>query len=99
MLTVFCVFAVAGELNKHSLFDVFILSENRNEIMTIHGLRVQPDYSTGNAPRIDILVIPGGDGTKAVIRNQALPDWVRQVEKLHGARVKEQTMKYLEYPR
>ncbi len=169
------VFAVTDELNKHSLFDVFTLSENKNEIRTIHGLRVQPDYSTRNAPRIDILVIPGGDGTKAVIRNQALLGWIRQayeqteitfsvcsgaripailglldgkeftthhavvddviaiapksiykkdtrfvdngrlmtaagisagidlslhiVEKLHGARVKEQTMKYMEYPR
>ncbi len=169
------VFAVADELNNHSLFDVFTLSENGNEIRTIHGLRVQPDYSTGSAPRIDILVIPGGDGTKAVIRNQPLLDWIRQayeqaeitfsvcsgaripailgllngkeftthhavvddmtaiapksiykkdtrfvdngrlmtaagisagidlslhiVEKLHGAGVKEQTMKYMEYPR
>ncbi len=168
------VFAVADELNGHSLFNVFTLSENGHEIKTIHGLRVQPDYSTEKAPRIDILVIPGGDGTKAVIRNQPLLDWVRQayeqaeiafsvcsgaripailglldgkeftthhavvddviaiapksfykkgarfvdngrlmtaagisagidlslhiVEKLHGAQVKEQTMKYVEYP-
>ena len=34
------VFAVTDELNNHSLFDVFTLSENGNEIRTIHGLRV-----------------------------------------------------------
>ncbi|MDR4988930.1 MAG: DJ-1/PfpI family protein [Bacteroidales bacterium] len=169
------VFAVADELNGHSLFDVFTLSENGDEIRTIHGLSVTPDNSTENAPGIDILVIPGGDGSKAVIRNQTLLDWIRQayeqaeitfsvcsgaripailglldskeftthhavvddviaiapkssyrkgarfvdngrlmtaagisagidlslhiVEKLCGARVKEQTMKYMEYPR
>ena len=169
------VFAVADELNNHSLFEVFTLSENGDEVKTIHRLRVQPDYSIGNAPGIDILVIPGGDGTKAVIRNQDLLDWIMQayeqseitfsvcsgaripailglldgkeftthhavaddvtaiapksiyrkgarfvdngrlmtaagisagidlslhiVEKLHGARVKEQTMQYMEYPR
>ncbi len=168
------VFAVADELHDHSLFDVFTLSENGNQIRTIHGLVVRPDYSTQNAPRIDILVIPGGEGTKAVIKNQALLGWIREtyekaeitctvcsgaripaalglldnreftthhavagdvvalapksiykkgrrfvdngrlmtaagisagidlslyiVEQLHGARVKEQTMQYMEYP-
>jgi len=103
----FEVFAVADELNGHSLFEVFTLSENGDEIKTIHGLRVKPDYSTGNAPRIDILVIPGGDGTKAVTRNQALLDWIKKAYEqaeitfsvCSGARVKEQTMQYMEYPR
>ena len=72
------VFAVADELNNHSLFEVFTLSEKGDEVKTIHGLRVQPDYSTGNAPGIDILVIPGGEGTKAVIRNQDLLEWIKK---------------------
>lgn len=72
------VFAVSDELNDHSLFDVFTFSENGDEISTIHGLVVQPDYSTKNAPFIDVLVIPGGEGTKAVIRDQILLGWFRE---------------------
>jgi len=71
------VFAVADELNDHTLFDVFTLSETSQEVRTVHGLRVQPDYAIDRSPHIDILVIPGGDGTKAVIKNKALLDWIR----------------------
>ncbi len=72
------VFGVADELNNHSLFDVFTISESGREIRTVHGLLVRPAYSTQNSPRIDILVIPGGDGTRAVTRNQALLGWIRE---------------------
>jgi len=64
------VFAVADELNDHSLFDVFTLSETGKEVRTVHGLRVHPDYAIDRSLHIDILVIPGGDGTKAVIKNK-----------------------------
>ena len=72
------VFAVADELNDHALFDVFTLSETGKEVRTVHGLRVQPDYAIDRSPHIDILVIPGGDGTKAVIKNQGLLNWIRE---------------------
>ncbi len=71
------VFAVADELNDHSLFDVFTLSETGKEVRTVHGLRVHPDYAIDRSLHIDILVIPGGDGTKAVIKNKTLLDWFR----------------------
>jgi len=72
------VFAVADELNDHALFDVFTLSETGREVRTVHGLRVQSDYAIDRSPHIDILVIPGGDGTKAVIKNQGLLNWIRE---------------------
>ncbi len=71
------VYAVADELNDHELFDVFTLSEMGTEVRTVHGLKVQPDYAIDRSPHINILVIPGGDGTKAVIKNKALIDWIR----------------------
>ena len=75
------VFAVASELNDHSLFDVFTLSGDGKKIRTVHGLEVWPDHSTQNSPPIDILVIPGGEGTKAVIKNQALLNWILEAYK------------------
>ncbi len=75
------VFAVANELHDHSLFDVFTLSGDGGDIRTVHGLKLSPDYSTENSPPIDILVIPGGDGTKAVIQKQALLGWIHDTYK------------------
>ena len=75
------VFAVADELNNHLLFDVCTLSESGDEVKTIHGLVVRPDHSIQNSPRIDVLLIPGGEGTKTVIMNQALLSWILETHK------------------
>ena len=37
-----------------------------------------PDFSFHDHPPIDILVIPGGVGTKAAMKNKEVLDWVRK---------------------
>ena len=39
---------------------------------------MHPDFELASAPGIDILVIPGGFGTRAMLENQPMLDWVRQ---------------------
>jgi transcriptional regulator GlxA family with amidase domain len=70
------VFSVANELNDFRLFNVFTISETGQAIRSIHGMRVLPDYSISNCPAVDILLIPGGDGTKKVIGNALLMEWI-----------------------
>ncbi len=70
------VFSVANELNDFRLFNVFTISETGQAIRSVHGMKVLPDYSINNSPAIDILLIPGGDGTKKVVSNALLMKWI-----------------------
>jgi len=71
------VFSVANELNDFRLFNVFTISESGNANRSVHGMRIMPDYSIHNCPAIDILVIPGGEGTKNVINHALLMNWIK----------------------
>lgn len=73
------VFSVANELNNFGLFNVFTISETGKAIRSVHGMKVLPDYSISNCPAIDILLIPGGEGTKKVIGNALLLEWIQAV--------------------
>ena len=60
----------------------------RNRVLTIaaqdgpvrcaKGLRVLPDCSFQNAPELDVLLVPGGEGTRSEKRG-VLVDWIRKV--------------------
>ena len=43
------------------------------------GLRVVPDHTLADAPPLDVLIVPGGMGTRREVENSALLDWVKQV--------------------
>ena len=47
--------------NNESAFNVFTIAENSNTIKAHSGLKVIPDYTFENAPKIDIFIIPGGN--------------------------------------
>lgn len=54
---------------------------------TLHargGLRVVPDHAFADAPRIDLLVVPGGFGTRPLLEDRATLDWIRETAR--GAR-------------
>ncbi len=72
------VFSVANELHDDALFDIFSISMSGKAIRSIHGMIIAPDFSIENCPTVDILVIPGGDGTKQVIRNEDLLRWIQE---------------------
>jgi len=40
---------------------------------------VVPDYGFADHPPVDILVIPGGFGTRAAVKDAAVLDWVKRV--------------------
>ncbi len=72
------VFSVTSELNDYRLFKVFTVTEDGNEIKSVNGLKVVPDFSFDNHPPIDILVIPGGVGTRSEMNKPAVLEWVRR---------------------
>src|SRR5215210_2782353 len=51
----------------------------RSEIVTaIGGLKVMPHHLWSDAPAIDILVIPGGFGTRALLNDEPTLAWIRR---------------------
>lgn len=72
----FEVFSVTNQLNDYKLCNTFTFSETGVPIKSVNGLHVIPDYSIHTCPDIDILIIPGGGGTKKLIENKELLSWI-----------------------
>jgi transcriptional regulator GlxA family with amidase domain len=62
-----------------SPFDVKLIAENLQPVVASGGLHVLADYDLNSCPSLDILVIPGGWGTRKQIDNKQLIDWIAKV--------------------
>lgn len=69
------VFSVTGELNG-GILRVFSITGDGKDVKTVNGLTVTPDYSFLNHPPVDLLVIPGGVGTKAEMMKDDVLAWI-----------------------
>jgi cyclohexyl-isocyanide hydratase len=47
-------------------------------VRDVRGLRLLPDATLGEAPRLDVLHVPGGQGQEALMRDEAVLGWIRQ---------------------
>jgi transcriptional regulator GlxA family with amidase domain len=59
-----------------SPFDVFLVGETSDPITTTGGMRVTPTHSFATCPQVDVLVVPGGWGTRREVNNARLIDWI-----------------------
>ena len=48
--------------------------------MTNSGMQVKCDFRISNSPRIDILLLPGGLGTRKLLKNKKVLSWIRAQE-------------------
>jgi transcriptional regulator GlxA family with amidase domain len=58
-------------------FIVFTVARSREPITATGGLRVIPAHAWDEAPPIDILVVPGGFGTRGLLRDEPTLEWIR----------------------
>jgi transcriptional regulator GlxA family with amidase domain len=58
-------------------FRVFTVARGLDTVTATGGLRVLPDYDFATAPAIDLLVVPGGFGTRALLSDAEALQWVR----------------------
>jgi len=69
-----------------SPFEVLLVAERMDTVVATGGLKVVPDVTIDTCPPLDILVVPGGWGTRTEANNQRLIDWIgergRSVETL-----------------
>lgn len=75
----FEVFSVTSQLSDYRLLDVTVVGKNSNTIIAKNGLKIIPDTDIHQVFHADILVLPGGDGSKKVIGDRELLDWIKNI--------------------
>ncbi len=76
----FEVFNNAAKLMETDLeINIFTIAEKKAPI-NAQGLSINPKYSFKDCPKLDILLIPGGDGL-GLLRNKNVTDWIEKKAK------------------
>jgi len=57
---------------------VVTIAQEERPIRCAKGLRVIPDHGFANAPPLDVVLVPGGQGTRREVSNPVLIDWLRK---------------------
>ncbi len=57
--------------------EVFTLAQRDGAVSCAKGLRVLADHTWVTAPHFDVLVYPGGFGTRKQVEDEEILDWVR----------------------
>ena len=56
-----------------------LVAERLDPVRCAKGLRVLPDHVLSSHPPLDVLLVPGGMGTRREVVNAAVIDWIRRV--------------------
>jgi transcriptional regulator GlxA family with amidase domain len=56
---------------------VFTVARTREPVTATGGLVLVPRHSFADAPPVDLLLVPGGFGTRPLLQDQATIDWIR----------------------
>jgi len=71
------VFTTAAKLNEGDR--VLTVAAESRPIICAKRLRVLPDTTFADAPPLDVVLVPGGMGTRRAVEDATLIDWLRQV--------------------
>ncbi len=80
----FEVFSVTGRRDGSDPFDVYTVAEKAGPVLAYNRLSVNPHYALDECPAPDVLVVPGGPGTRRERHNRVLIDWISR----HARRAK-----------
>jgi len=67
-------------------FNVYSVARIKEPVIATGGLEIQPRYDFTNCPPVDLLVVPGGWGTRSLLDNDDTLSWIRKVAE-GGARI------------
>lgn len=77
------VLTMANEVAAHQgqppVHDVKLIAERAGPVRCAKGLRVIPDLTLATCDKLDILVVPGGQGTRREVLNPALLSWIATI--------------------
>lgn len=73
----FEVFTTAERIANKPTFNTFLINESNPIVNARANYKLIPDYQINNHPKIDALIIVGGDHTKEVHKKQVI-NWIRE---------------------
>lgn len=77
------VFTMANEVAAHRglppVHEVTLIAGRPGPVRCAKGLRVIPDRLTADCDSLDILLVPGGQGTRREAHNPALMTWIATI--------------------
>ncbi len=59
---------------------VVTIAESLEPVRCAKGLRVLADYTFADAPQLDVVLVPGGQGSRKQMENPVLLEWLRKIE-------------------
>ena len=68
------VFTAARHLGLER--DVVLVAESAEPVRCNKGMRVLPDHTLESAPPLEIVLVPGGQGTRALVQRAGVLDWL-----------------------
>jgi transcriptional regulator GlxA family with amidase domain len=71
------VFTMAKMLSPEDR--VVMIAATREPVRAAKGMRILPDHSFADAPALDVVLVPGGQGTRREVANPELIEWLRKV--------------------
>ena len=72
----FEVFSVANRFTDSPALNVLTVAEKPGPVLTRGGLSVNPHHLLSDSPPADLLLVPGGQGTRREMHNPAVIDWI-----------------------
>ncbi|NJB72704.1 transcriptional regulator GlxA family with amidase domain [Saonia flava] len=73
-LNVFAKFDADG----NQVFNLVIVGEELKEYISEEGLRVTPDFTFGNVPKLDALIVPSAMNMESAIANEDILNFIRK---------------------
>ncbi|HEX6467509.1 MAG TPA: DJ-1/PfpI family protein [Streptosporangiaceae bacterium] len=55
-----------------------LIAERGDPVRCSKGMRVLPDHTLAGHPPLDVLLVPGGRGTRREVDNPAVIDWIKK---------------------
>jgi transcriptional regulator GlxA family with amidase domain len=68
------VFQRRGETRPH---EILLVAEHDRPVECAKGMRVLPHRTIATCPALDVVLVPGGQGTRREVENQTLLAWIR----------------------
>jgi transcriptional regulator GlxA family with amidase domain len=66
----------ASSLLRDNADTAVLIAEGMDPVRCSKGMRVLPDHTTAEHPELDVLLVPGGMGTRREVSNPALMGWI-----------------------
>jgi transcriptional regulator GlxA family with amidase domain len=73
------VFSVANRFVEPAAFQVLTVAEKLGAVVARNGLSVNPDCGFEDCQQPEIVLVPGGIGTRVQMQNRSVIEWIKQV--------------------